>query len=401
MNADFFKHNRANISQKLGGGLLWLTAYTRMQRSNDSAHMFEQESNFWYLCGVEAPDWQLIIDGAHDKSWLIMPEIDEIHRSFDGALDPDLAKSISGVDNVITHDQASQLMSQLRRTHSMVYTIDQPRSSEHFNFSLNPAQRELRKKLERSYARVQSANKELAQLRAIKQPAEIAGIKAAIKLTVDAFEQIKSSIDSYTHEYEIEADFTRAFRYSGAVGHAYDPIVAAAGNACTLHYTANAAQIKKRELVLIDVGVRHRGYAADVTRTYARGEATLRQASVHSAVQQAQADIIKLLGPDISVEEYQRDVDRIMGRAMAQIGLGSADDLDMVRRYMPHAVSHGLGIDVHDSLGATKYLREGMVLTVEPGLYLPDERIGVRIEDDILITASGHQNLSRRLSTDL
>lgn len=400
MNAEFFNNNRAQIGQKLSGGLLWVAAYTRMQRTNDSAHMFEQESNFWYLCGVESPDWQLVIDGAHNKSWLIMPEIDEVHRAFDGALDPDIARSISGVDKVITQDEASQLMPQLRRTHSMVYTVDQPRNSEHFNFSLNPAQRELRKKLERSFSRVQSANKELAQLRAIKQPAEISAIKSAIKLTVDAFEHIKSSLDSYAHEYEIEADFTQLFRRRGAAGHAYDPIVAAAGNACTLHYIANNGPVKKRELVLIDVGARNQGYAADITRTYSKGDASQRQSAVHAAVQQAQNDIIKLLGPDVSVEEYQQNVDRIMGKAMVQLGLGDESDIDMVRRYMPHAVSHGLGIDVHDSLGATKYLREGMVLTVEPGIYLPDENIGVRIEDDIIITGSGQQNLSRRLSTD-
>ena len=150
----------------------------------------------------------------------------------------------------------------------------------------------------------------------------------------------------------------------------------------------------------MDVGVRYGGYAADITRTYAYGDITKRQQAVHARVAEAHLEIIDLLGPDVTVEAYQKDVRRIMMSALCELKLAtSSDDSAAYGRYFPHAVSHGLGIDVHDSLGAPRYLRPGMILTVEPGIYIPEENIGVRIEDDIVITDSGHRNVSARLST--
>ena len=119
-------------------------------------------------------------------------------------------------------------------------------------------------------------------------------------------------------------------------------------------------------------------------------------------MQDAQRQIVALLKPDLLVEEYHRDVDGIMKHALVSLGLmKDENDETNYRKYFPHAISHGLGVDVHDSLGGPRYLQQGMVLTVEPGIYIPEEGIGVRIEDDILITATGHSNLSGRLSTDL
>ncbi len=149
----------------------------------------------------------------------------------------------------------------------------------------------------------------------------------------------------------------------------------------------------------MDVGAFYGGYAADISRTYVKGEPTKRQAAVHQAVEVAHHRIIKLIEPMLSVEEYQRSVDKIMKEALDSIGLQS-DDTGL-RKYFPHAISHGLGIDVHDSLGAPKYFETNMVLTVEPGIYIPEENIGVRIEDDILVTANGRKNLSAALSTGL
>lgn len=400
MKSSFFAHNRHRLGEAIGGGLIVAAAYTRLQRGSDAAHHFEQEANFWYLCGIDEPDWKLVYDGTTHKSWLVAPDIDEVHRVFDGGMSHERAREISGVDSVISADELLTLYRQLARKHSLVSTFGPPSHADHFNFALNPALGENKKQLERNFARVQISNKDLAQIRAIKQPEEVAVIRQAIKTTNLAFEWVHERINSYSYEYEIEADMTRIIRSSGAAGHAYDPIVASGSNACTLHYQSNDGKIKPNDLVLIDVGARQTGYAADITRTYARAtKLSARKAAVHAAVVQAQSDIVKLLGPGLTVSEFQQSVTTIMGHAMAGLGLGDADDEAMVRTYMPHAISHGLGIDVHDSLGAPRTLVEGMVLTVEPGIYLPKENIGVRIEDDILITKSGQQNLSGALST--
>ena len=227
-------------------------------------------------------------------------------------------------------------------------------------------------------------------------------MKKAISLTVDAFEYVRPLIELMKYEYEVDAEFGYYFRRHGAKGHAYDPIVAGGKNACTLHYMNGNAKLKKRELLLLDIGVRHFGYPSDISRTYAIGEPTRRQQEVHSAVRRAQKKIISLLEPHLMLDQYHRDVDAIMAEALIELGLmKDTSDTDNYRRYFPHAISHGLGIDPHDSLGPHRSFVENMVVTVEPGIYIPEEGIGVRIEDDILITKTGRSNLSARLSTDL
>lgn len=374
-----------------------LAAYGRVQRGNDSAHMFTQEANFWYLCGIEEPDWLVIIDGTQARSWLVMPEVSEVHRTFDGSLSAEDAKRISGVDQVLAADEGLSLLRTLAKRHSLVHTVDQPPHAEHFNFALNPSILKHRQQLERIFSRVQDCRKDIAKLRAIKQDGEVRMIQKAIDVTVKAFEEVKTSLKSYRNEFEIDATFGYVIRMNGADGHAYDPIVASGINACTLHYNHNNSALRPRELVLMDVGAQLGGYAADITRTYARGTPTKRQLEVHGAVEQAHQRIIGLIEPLLPIADYQRQVDEIMTDALKQIGLYS--DEDSLRRYFPHAVSHGLGIDVHDSLGAPNHLEAGMVLTVEPGIYIPEERIGVRIEDDILVTNKGRRNMSARLST--
>jgi Xaa-Pro aminopeptidase len=154
-------------------------------------------------------------------------------------------------------------------------------------------------------------------------------------------------------------------------------------------------------MVLIDIGARVNGYAADITRTFAV-KPTKRQTQVHAAVERAHKKIISLLKPGLMLQDYIKAVDDIMKTEMIGLGLiENMNDNETYRRYFPHAIGHGLGVDVHDSLGSSRKLQEGMVLTVEPGIYIPAEGIGVRIEDDILITSTGHKNLSGSLSTDL
>lgn len=375
------------------------TAYTALQRGGDAAFGFEQEANFWYLTGIDHPDWWVIIDGTSGKTTLVQPVVSEVHELFDGSLSRDDALDRSGANDVIDRDTALSLLRTHARTRGLVYTPGNlPGSRESLGFYANPAQRELRTTLRRIFTTVQDCRPELAKLRAIKQPEEIALIRGAIDVTTGAFSKVREQLKDYGHEYEIEADFTRAFRFAGAAGHAYDPIVAAGFNACTLHYHANADPLPTHAGVLIDIGARLGGYAADVTRTYAT-DPPKRLQEVHAAVQRAHASIIELLQPGLNLRDYLNAVEGVMSDALDGLDLlATSDDYS---RYFPHSISHGLGIDVHDSLGAPETLLPGMILTVEPGIYIPEESIGVRIEDDILITESGHENLSASLSTEL
>lgn len=379
-----------------------ICGYSSLQRGNDAAFAFEQEANFWWLTGIEAPDWWLIIDGQRSKSWLVSPNVSDMHRIFDGSLPDETAKHISGVDDVLTQDAAMAMLRNLAKKHSVVYGLGDLPYAEQFDFMLNPAPKKLWNILERTFTDVQDCRLELAKLRAIKQPEEVTAIKQAIRLTINGFKLVKQKLPELHFEYEIESEFSYFFRKHGATGHAYDPIIASGKNACTLHYDANQDRLKKASVVLMDVGARLNGYAADISRSYVIGEPTKRQTQVHQAVQTAHREIINLIKPGVPVAGYYSSVDMIMKHALISLGLlSSLADEATYRRYFPHAISHGLGVDVHDSLGRPTEFLPGMLLTVEPGIYIPEEGLGIRIEDDILVTEQGHSNLSKALSTSL
>ena len=400
MTSEFYARNRVLLAKSLQGAVYVLTGYTAMQLTHDQAGPFVQEANFWYLTGIEQPDWLVIVDGSTGEEWLVKPQIDEMHEVFDGSLGAARATEISGIKKVVAHDEGVALLRKLAKKHSIVYTVENSPYSDRFNFSLNPAISANKKMLERTFPSVVDCQKELAKLRAIKQPEEIKAIQKAINLTIDAFGRVKQTLGSAKYEYDIEAEFTYHFKRNGGANHAYDPIIATGKNACTLHYINNKSKLLARQFVLMDVGARVDGYAADITRTYIKGEPTKRQKEVHQAVEAAHHGIISLLEPELPVEEYMRGVDTRMKKALKDLGLlKDENDTETYRNYFPHAVSHGLGVDVHDSLGGARFFEAGMVLTVEPGIYIPEEGIGIRIEDDILITQTGHRNMSAKLST--
>lgn len=397
MKASFFTSNRQRLSAKIGPSVIILNAYDEVQKSGDMAQPFMQEANFWYLTGISEAGWRLVIDGS--TSTLIAPTVDPVHRIFDGGLTVGEAKRMSGVDRVIAALEAPAFLTELAKRKKTVYTLGKDPHSKHSSFVLNPAQQTLTRALKKLFEEVKDCRVELAKLRAIKQPEEIKALRAAINLTIEAFKEVKDRLESFDHEYQVEAEFTHFFRSRGAQGHAYDPIVASGKNACTLHYTHNSAKLDKKDLLLLDIGARVDGYPADITRTYALGRPSKRQKEVHAAVEKAHRKIIALLKPNLRIEVYLKSVDEIMKSTLRDLGLLAAGN--NYRVYFPHAISHGLGIDVHDSLGRPKELLPGMVLTVEPGIYIAKENIGVRIEDDILITKSGHENLSQELPTSL
>lgn len=388
--------NRERLVDSCQGALIIIAGHESMQLSGDMAAPFLQEANFWWLTGIEESGWKLIVDGARSKSMLVRPYLTESQQVFDGSITDDDALSLSGVDKIITTKQFEDELVQLARSHTLVMTT----ANKQDDMCVNPAQHKLANQLERTFAKIEFCDRQLAELRAIKQPEEVETIKKAIGVSVVAYENVRNKWAEYKYEYEVEADFTYAFSKEGHK-HAYAPIVAGGHRACTLHYDKNNQKINKRDCVVIDIGARVQGYAADITRTYCANP-TKRQRQVHNAVQQAQSRIVDLLGPNLSVVEYINGVDDIMKEAIIGLGLmKDKDDQLNYRKYFPHAVSHGLGVDVHDSLASPRHFRPGMVLTVEPGIYIPEESIGVRIEDDILITDSGHINLSKALSTDL
>lgn len=377
-----------------------LTAHQGLQAKSDMAHAFVQEPAFLYYTGINEPDWKLIFDG--EKWHLEQSSVSASKELFDGSLSSEAAIAISGVQSVVSPDQATSLLKEVSNGFAKVSTLRADPMKKYYEFSVNPAQAALNKRLRKLFPEITDCRNAIRRQRAIKSEVELASQRQAIDLTVRTFQDVKSNLDKFLHEYEIEAVFNAAFRATGGGGHAYDPIVASGVRACTLHYHANQAALPKNGLVLIDIGAQIDGYAADITRTYAIGEPSEREKQVHGAVEEAHRAIIACIKPELTFAEYQKTVDSIMKGALQKVGLlDSLDDEAAYRKYFPHAISHGLGIDVHESLGGFKTFQEGMVLTVEPGIYIPEEGIGVRIEDDILVTKTGTENLSANLPTSL
>jgi Xaa-Pro aminopeptidase len=233
-------------------------------------------------------------------------------------------------------------------------------------------------------------------MRVIKQPAELAALQEAINITVKAVKYVQKR--QYQHEYQLEADITHQFRKAGAQGHGFTPIVSAGVNACILHRDANNAVIGAKDLITMDIGAEVDNYTADITRTYSQSkEPTKRQRNVYDAVQTVQDYAYTLIKPGALIKDNEKLVEHFMGEKLRELGLIKIIDRDSVRKYFPHATSHYLGLDAHDAGDYSRPLETGMVITVEPGIYIPDEAIGVRIEDDLLITKGGYKILSASL----
>jgi Xaa-Pro aminopeptidase len=400
---DFFRDNRKRLRTLFQGiAPIVLTANGLLQKSNDSTYKFKQDGNFWYLTGLESPDLILVID--KEKEYLILPEESQAKQDFYGAIDIKQLQERSGIETVLDAKRGwRQLSARLQRV-KHVATIAPPQAyMDVFGYYTNPARAVLVQNMKELNPELEllDLRQQFALMRTIKRPEEIAALRHAIRITSETLQDIQKNISKFSHEYEIEAALSHGFRFKGANGHAFDPIVAAGRNACIIHYEQNNCSIHKKELLLLDVGAEVLQYAADISRTYAIQEPTKRQQQIHTAVLEVQDYAFGLLKPGVLLAEYEQQVTHFMGEKLRSLGLIKNVEESEMRKYFPHATSHFLGYDVHDVGDYSRPLEPGVVLTVEPGIYIAEEGIGVRIEDDVLVTETGIEILTRSLSRDL
>lgn len=402
MDEEFFTQNRRRLLElaQISGPIV-VPANGLLQRNGDSTFPFRQDSNFYYLTGLNEPDLVLVVD--ENGSYLIVPDRDQARTAFDGPVNlSELSKS--GIREILDDKAGWEKLKDSVRNANSLATLE-PTSSynrQHGMFT-NPARARLIRKLRRlaPSAEIKFVNKLLAEMRMFKQAPEIEQIQKAISITSNGIKNITGELGSFNYEYEIEAALTANFRSSGTAGHAFQPIIASGKNACTLHNVTNGSKLTRDELVTIDVGAEVNNYAADITRTLAIGRPTSRQMQVFDAVLAAQNYALELLKPGIYLKDYEQKVASFLGGKMMELGLIKTKDGENIRKYYPHATSHFLGLDVHDVGDYSKPLAENMVITCEPGIYIPEEAIGVRIEDDVLITKNGNVILSGGLPREL
>ena len=402
---DFFIANRQRLIRQLPPDLpIAITANGLVQRGADSAYPFTQDANFWYLTGINDPDITLVID--HQREFLIVPIREGSRVTFDGQIDTLKLAQISGITDILNEASGWKRLDGLLAHNKQVATLaSAPPFIEQYGLYANPARSRFADRLKQHVGeelKLIDIRSELAAMRIVKQPVEIQALKEAINVTNQTLKDVLAKpYGTYAYEYQIEADISHGFRARGALGHAFEPIVAGGIRACTMHYLSNSARIEPGELVIIDVGASINGYAADITRVLSTAKPTARQKAVHAAVKETQAYAISLLKPGVNLRVYEAKVANFVGARLKQLGVTSNLKPDTIRRYFPHATSHFLGLNVHDVGDYTKALQVGSVITVEPGIYIPEEGIGVRIEDDVLITETGVEVLSAKLAAKL
>ncbi len=400
MNADFFVENRKRLLELFTGTApIILTANGLLQRNSDVTYPFRQDSSFWYFTGIEEPDIILVID--KNKEYLIVPERDANRQAFDGTIDVGELSKISGIEQVLSADQGwKQLGIRLKKVKHIATLAPSPDYVEHHGIYTNPARARLLAQVREHNPDIEvlDLRDHVTRLRMIKQPVELDAIRSAIDITANALNSLKKrGWDRFEYEYQLESAITDKFSKKRA-RHAYSPIVASGGNACTLHYVHNSGRVKDNAFVLLDVGAEVSNYAADITRTYAVGTVSKRHRTVYETVVAVQEYAFSLLRPGVTVKDFEHKVQQFMGEKLRELGLIKSIESEEVRKYYPHATSHFLGLDVHDVGDYERPLEAGMVMTVEPGIYIPEENIGVRIEDNVVITETGIDNLSAKLS---
>lgn len=400
---NFFKQNRKELLKRSKAKLLVIPAHMTMQRNLDNVYPFRQESNFWYLSGIQQPDCVLVV--SSQDTFVIMPKRDWVEEVFDGAIQPDELTKISGISQILPEREGWQKLTTLLRKHKTVGVLP-PAKQRHFTIAMNPARAQLISKLKRRVKNLEfeDVRLHLSRMRMIKQPQEIAVLQRAIDITSDTLQEVFAAgwEDNYKTEYELDADITAGFRRRGASGHGFTPIIANGAKTCTIHPIDNSDPLKAGELLLVDLGAEVSNYTADISRIIPiGGTMTARQREIFDAVKDVQKYAYSVLKPGQNYVEYEGMVETYMGKKLMELKVIENTKRELIRTYFPHATGHSLGLDPHDAADYHSEIQENMVLTVEPGIYIPEEGIGIRIEDVVLITKNGPKILSQKLPVRL
>jgi Xaa-Pro aminopeptidase len=418
-----FATRRARVLDALGeDAALVLTASPEVVVGRDVELRYVVDPDLWYLTGYTEPEAVAVLCPSADSPFtLFVRDRDPGEELWSGGReDPEAARERIGADAVHAVDALGDVLPRLLRGSDRLYfRIGAGRADvQSLVLDILGSGRSARQRSGRGPAELADPGLILDDMRIIKDPDEIDAIRDAVDITVTAFQHALAVVGPGMGEWQVEAAVEAAFRTAGADGPAFTTIAASGPNATVLHYTANRRTMQAGELLLLDAGARHRIYNADLTRTVPVG-GTLDGAAldVHQAVLEAERAAIRAVRPGATIPDIHDAALRVLIPAMLGLGLLKGDP-DRVRddetawkRFFPHSTSHWLGLDVHDvgtyaERGQPRRLEPGMVLTIEPGLYIPAEDpdapdhlrgIGVRIEDDILVTDDGCENLSAAL----
>ncbi len=372
-------------------------------KTMDQSYLYTPQRNFYYLTNLNEPNMILVLMKGEKESrtYLFIEENTDHIIKWEGArMEKNEASERSGIDEKsilflkdfdrVFNQAMNYARSPMGHPPKYLYLDLYHISARHKPISLDQAAHIIDNYPELN---VLAVNEHTSYLRMFKSDEEIAQIKTAIDHTKNGLEAVLGNIKNRTHEFQLQADFMHAITLSGSEGNAFDTIAASGKNATVLHYIENRDTLDKSEMILFDLGALHENYAADISRTYpVGGTFDKRHKEIYEIVLSVNKATIEQVRPGVTWKELNDFARDMLTRETKRIGL-IREDKEIYDFYY-HSIGHFLGLDVHDVGYYDLPLEEGMVLTVEPGLYIKEEGIGVRIEDDILVTTDGHENLS-------
>jgi Xaa-Pro aminopeptidase len=397
---DLFIENRKRLVKNLKpNSIAVFNSNDILPTSADGTHPFIQQTDIFYLSGIDQEDSTLVIypDAKEEKhrEILFVKETNEQIALWEGKkYTKDGAAAVSGIKTVYWNQEFENIFKNLVFQTNNIYL----NTNEHLRANVEVQTRDRRfiEWCRQSYPlhNYQRLAPIMHDLRAVKSQTELRLVKRACDITDRTFRRLLNFIKPGVWEFEIEAEIYHEFIKNRSRGPAFETIIASGVDSCTLHYIKNDKQCGDGEIVLMDFGAEYANYAADVTRTVpVNGKFSKRQKQVYDAVLKVQQAAIQLLTPGKNFEEYNGAVGKIMENELIGLGLLDPDEVKkqskdepLYRKYFPHGISHHLGLDVHDYGDKYRKFEPGMILTCEPGIYIRDEAIGVRIENDILIT---------------
>ena len=393
-----FKNNRNKLAEKLeDNSILVMFAGEAKYKSADERYDFTPNRNFYYLTGIDEEKDILVIkkENGEVSETLFIREIDEIMAKWVGAtFTKEEASEKSGIENVMYLDSfLSSLNSLLCSEEIENIYLDLERRD------FDEAEREggiFAKKIAKRYPQVviKNAYNIISELRLRKSKEEIDEMRKAAEITKDGVELLMNSSKPGMMEYQLEAYFDFYLKQNGVKDFAFKTIAASGKNASILHYNENDSEMKDGDLILFDLGAQWNYYNADVSRTFpVNGKFTDRQKELYQAVLDVNIAMINMMKPGVSMREVNDAANDMIAEKCLALGL--TEKKEDFRKYYFHSIGHSLGLDTHDVGKRFGVLEEGMVWTIEPGLYIPEENIGIRIEDDVLITADGHEVLTK------
>ena len=368
----------------------------------DSTLPFYQHRNIFYLSGVDQEESILVLNPnannpAH-KEILFLKETNDHIAIWEGAkLNKDQAKSSTGIQSVYWLDEFETIFSKLMTNVDKVYF----NNNDHYRKAVEMQTREDRFLvwLKSNYPKhkIEYSFPIMEKLRGVKEPEEIELIQKACDITEKGFRRVLKFLKPGVMEFHVEAEYSHEFLRNRSKGFAYTPIIASGYNACVLHYINNNMQCKDGDMLLMDVGAEYANYSSDMTRTVPiNGRFTDRQKSVYQAVLNVKNEASKMLIPGTLWEEYHVEVGKLMTSELISLGLIDKSDIQnqdhknpAYKKYFMHGTSHHMGLDTHDYGDLKTPMVANMVFTVEPGIYIPDENLGIRLEDDVVIKNSG------------